>query len=99
MPGEMTLARFVASLGQGPESVVVEMEIILHYHDAPDEALIKGEMTLIRNTVYLLLKEAGPAILGDPEVRRRYRPISSRPSTISRPSEATRPTPGSPTSR
>jgi hypothetical protein len=29
-------------------------------------------MTLIRNTIYLLLKAVGPSILGDPEVRRQY---------------------------
>jgi flagellar basal body-associated protein FliL len=71
IPGEMPLGRFYLTLGEAPDSVVVEMEITLHYHDSPDAPLISGEMTLIRDLIYRLTKPLGPALLTDPDVRRQ----------------------------
>jgi flagellar basal body-associated protein FliL len=71
MPGEMPLGRFYLTLGEAPDSVVVEMEITLHYHDSPDAALINSEMTLIRDLIYRLTKSLGPSLLTDSDVRRQ----------------------------
>jgi flagellar basal body-associated protein FliL len=72
MPGEMPLERFYISLSDGAEAAaVVEMEIILHYRDTPDAALIASEIILIRDLIYRLAKATGPALLSDQDVRRQ----------------------------
>jgi flagellar basal body-associated protein FliL len=71
-PGEMTLGKFFLDLGQETgQGLVVEMEIILHYGDAPDALLIDGHMVEIRDLIYRLAKDRGPGILSDPAVRRQ----------------------------
>jgi flagellar basal body-associated protein FliL len=71
MPGELALGRFYMTLGEDQEHAFVEMEITLHYQDAPDLEIIKAENTLIRDIIYRLTKPLGPTLLTDPEIRRQ----------------------------
>jgi flagellar basal body-associated protein FliL len=73
VPGELTLERFLLTLDPvGEEGPAVAMlEIILHYHDAPDEQIIKANMVLLRDAIFRITKRRGAGILKDPAQRRQ----------------------------
>ncbi|MDR1488015.1 MAG: hypothetical protein LBT62_08520 [Deltaproteobacteria bacterium] len=71
VPGELALKRFLIDMTQDDQSVVVELEIVLHYHDAADTLLIEREQTVIRDYIFRITKAAGPAILNNADLKKK----------------------------
>jgi flagellar basal body-associated protein FliL len=72
IPGELPLDRFTITLDEVLPPVVVEMDVILHYHDYEDESVIKSRLYMIRDLIFRLTKAEGQPILTDPERRARF---------------------------
>jgi flagellar basal body-associated protein FliL len=72
IPGEMTLPNFIISLDDGDRPVVVEMGVILHYHDISDEPIIRDQIYPIRDNIYRITKAEGQALLTDTDKRVRF---------------------------
>jgi hypothetical protein len=73
VPGEMTLERFYLTL-EDPDDVepaVAELEIILHYRDAPDAGTIDANRVALRDMIFRITKATGKPVLTDSSVRRQ----------------------------
>jgi flagellar basal body-associated protein FliL len=72
VPGELSLPRFTISMDDGERPMVVEMDIILHYHDLSDEPIIADQLVQIRDFIFRLAKRSGQRLLTDNDERRRF---------------------------
>jgi hypothetical protein len=74
VPGEMTLQSFYFTLEgseEDPSPAVTELEIILHYHDQDDVALINDNLVTLRDMIFRIAKANGKTLLSDPDLRRK----------------------------
>jgi hypothetical protein len=74
IPGEMTLQSFYFTLEgarDDPSPAVTELEIILHYHDQDDVAIINKNLVALRDMIFRIAKANGKNLLTDANLRRK----------------------------
>ncbi|MDR1577227.1 MAG: hypothetical protein LBT86_03200 [Deltaproteobacteria bacterium] len=71
VPGVLTMDRFYISLGEEPNRVLVEMEIILHYQDDSIVQIINSELVVVRDLIFRLTRAMKPSIINEMEERRQ----------------------------
>ncbi|MGL4208417.1 MAG: flagellar basal body-associated FliL family protein, partial [Candidatus Adiutrix sp.] len=72
-PGEMLLNAFYINFPGRTEDIIIEMSVIIHYNDGPDQVFIENRITAIRDVIFRVTQGFGPSVVNDSGVQRALR--------------------------
>ncbi len=73
IPGEMPLDSFYINFPGRPNDTIIELSIVLHYNDSPDESLIRDSLVTLRDIIYRVTQGKGSLVITDNELQRALR--------------------------
>ena len=72
-PGEMTLGAFYIGFPGNQGDTLVEMTVVLHYNDFPDQAVIEERLATVRDLIFRATQGKGSQVISDGEMQKALR--------------------------